>query len=45
MGVPTTDYYGLEGRQNAHITLDGFRVPEANRLQHADSFDDTAGCC
>ena len=27
--------------QNADLTLDGVRVPEANRLQHADSFNDT----
>jgi glutaryl-CoA dehydrogenase len=27
--------------QNADITLDGVRVPEANRLQNANSFDDT----
>jgi glutaryl-CoA dehydrogenase len=29
--------------QNADITLDGVRVPEANRLQNANSFDDTNG--
>lgn len=28
--------------QNADIVLDGCRVPEADRLQHADSFADTA---
>jgi glutaryl-CoA dehydrogenase len=28
--------------QNADITLTGCRVPEADRLQHADSFKDTA---
>jgi glutaryl-CoA dehydrogenase len=28
--------------QNAHITLDGVRVPEENRLQEANSFKDTA---
>jgi glutaryl-CoA dehydrogenase len=28
--------------QNANIVLDGCRVPEANRLQHANSFKDTA---
>jgi glutaryl-CoA dehydrogenase len=28
--------------QNADIVLDDCRVPEANRLQHADSFKDTA---
>jgi glutaryl-CoA dehydrogenase len=27
--------------QNADIELDGVRVPEANRLQNANSFDDT----
>src|SRR6266700_531316 len=28
--------------EHAHITLDGVRVPEENRLQRADSFADTA---
>jgi glutaryl-CoA dehydrogenase len=28
--------------QNAHITLDGVRVPESHRLQLANSFKDTA---
>src|SRR6201999_3261411 len=28
--------------QNADIVLDDCRVPEANRLQHASSFKDTA---
>jgi glutaryl-CoA dehydrogenase len=28
--------------QNAQITLTGVRVPEENRLQHANSFRDTA---
>ncbi|MFQ6148241.1 acyl-CoA dehydrogenase family protein [Streptomyces seoulensis] len=32
----------LRGVQNAHIVLDGVRVPEDNRLQRADSFRDTA---
>ncbi|GAA5041210.1 acyl-CoA dehydrogenase family protein [Streptomyces similanensis] len=32
----------LRGVQNAHIILDGVRVPEDNRLQRADSFRDTA---
>ncbi|GAA3757253.1 acyl-CoA dehydrogenase family protein [Streptomyces tremellae] len=32
----------LRGVQNAHIVLDGVRVPEANRLARADSFRDTA---
>ena len=27
--------------QNADLTFDGVRVPEANRLQNANSFDDT----
>ncbi|MBP0456937.1 acyl-CoA dehydrogenase family protein [Streptomyces montanisoli] len=36
------DKISLRGVQNAHIVLDGVRVPEANRLQHADSFRDTA---
>src|ERR1039458_2266178 len=36
------DNIALRVVQNAHITLDGVRVPEANRLQRADSFRDTA---
>jgi len=32
----------LRAVQNADITLDGVRVPESLRLQHADSFRDTA---
>lgn len=36
------DKIALRGVQNAHITLDGVRVPEADRLQRADSFRDTA---
>ena len=36
------DKIALRVVQNAHITLDGVRVPEANRLQRADSFQDTA---
>jgi glutaryl-CoA dehydrogenase len=28
--------------QNGHITLTGCRVPESDRLQHADTFKDTA---
>src|ERR1022692_2327307 len=36
------DKIALRVVQNAHITLDGVRVPEANRLQRADSFRDTA---
>ena len=35
------DKIALRVVQNAHITLDAVRVPEANRLQHANSFDDT----
>ncbi|MEW2347583.1 acyl-CoA dehydrogenase family protein [Streptomyces sp. NPDC006684] len=31
----------LRGVQNAHLALDGVRVPEADRLQHAESFADT----
>ena len=37
------DKIALRVVQNAHITLDGVRVPEENRLQRADSFADTAG--
>ncbi len=36
------DKIALRVVQNAQITLDGVRVPEANRLQRADSFKDTA---
>jgi glutaryl-CoA dehydrogenase len=36
------DKIALRVVQNARITLDGVRVPEANRLQHATSFRDTA---
>jgi glutaryl-CoA dehydrogenase len=32
----------LRGVQNAHITLDGVRVAEENRLQRANDFRDTA---
>ena len=32
------DKIALRVVQNAYITLDGVRVPEANRLQRADSF-------
>jgi glutaryl-CoA dehydrogenase len=31
----------LRGTQNADLTFDGVRVPEANRLQNANSFQDT----
>jgi glutaryl-CoA dehydrogenase len=37
-----TDKIALRVVQNAHITLDGVRVPEENRLQEANSFADTA---
>jgi glutaryl-CoA dehydrogenase len=37
-----TDKIALRVVQNAHITLDGVRVPEENRLQQANSFADTA---
>src|SRR5580698_29544 len=36
------DKIALRVVQNAHITLDGVRVPEENRLQQANSFRDTA---
>jgi glutaryl-CoA dehydrogenase len=36
------DKIALRVVQNAHITMDGVRVPEENRLQRADSFKDTA---
>ena len=36
------DKIALRVVQNALITLDGVRVPEANRLQRANSFRDTA---
>jgi glutaryl-CoA dehydrogenase len=36
------DKIALRVVQNARITLDGVRVREANRLQHATSFRDTA---
>ena len=44
-GFSTTkmrDKIALRVVQNASITLDGVRVPEANRLQNANSFRDTA---
>src|SRR6201992_2041366 len=37
-----TDKIALRVVQNAHITPDGVRVPEENRLQEANSFADTA---
>jgi glutaryl-CoA dehydrogenase len=36
------DKIALRVVQNAHITLDGVRVPEENRLQNANTFRDTA---
>jgi glutaryl-CoA dehydrogenase len=36
------DKIALRVVQNAHITMDGVRVPEANRLQNANTFRDTA---
>ncbi|MBT2500924.1 acyl-CoA dehydrogenase family protein [Curtobacterium sp. ISL-83] len=36
------DKIALRGVQNADIVLDGVRVPESRRLQHADSFRTTA---
>lgn len=40
--VDLEDKIALRAVQNALITLDGVRVPEANRLQEAHSFRDTA---
>jgi glutaryl-CoA dehydrogenase len=40
--VKMEDKIALRVVQNAHITLDGCRVPEENRLQEANSFRDTA---
>jgi glutaryl-CoA dehydrogenase len=40
--VKQTDKIALRVVQNAHITLDGVRVPEENRLAGANSFADTA---
>ncbi|HLK00343.1 MAG TPA: acyl-CoA dehydrogenase family protein [Streptosporangiaceae bacterium] len=40
--VKMRDKMALRVVQNAHITLDGVRVPEQNRLQRANSFRDTA---
>jgi glutaryl-CoA dehydrogenase len=40
--VKMRDKIALRVVQNAAITLDGVRVPEANRLQNASSFRDTA---
>jgi glutaryl-CoA dehydrogenase len=41
--VKIEDKIALRVVQNARITLAGVRVPEANRLQRADSFRQTAG--
>jgi glutaryl-CoA dehydrogenase len=40
--VDLQDKIALRVVQNAHITLEGVRVPEENRLQEAHSFRDTA---
>ena len=40
--VAMKDKIALRVVQNAHISLEGVRVPEANRLQNASSFRDTA---
>jgi alkylation response protein AidB-like acyl-CoA dehydrogenase len=40
--VDLEDKIALRAVQNAHITLDGLRVPEENRLQEAHSFRNTA---
>ncbi|MGY1917014.1 acyl-CoA dehydrogenase family protein [Blastococcus sp. SYSU DS0973] len=40
--VDLEDKIALRVVQNAHITLDGVRVPEENRLQEAHSFRETA---
>jgi glutaryl-CoA dehydrogenase len=40
--VDLEDKIALRAVQNAHITLEGVRVPEENRLQNANSFRDTA---
>ena len=40
--VKMRDKIALRVVQNAHITLDGVRVPESHRLQGANSFKDTA---
>jgi glutaryl-CoA dehydrogenase len=40
--VAMQDKIALRVVQNAHISLEGVRVPEANRLQRAESFRDTA---
>ncbi len=40
--VAMRDKMALRVVQNAHISMEGVRVPEANRLQNANSFRDTA---
>jgi glutaryl-CoA dehydrogenase len=40
--VAMQDKIALRVVQNAHISMEGVRVPEANRLQNASSFRDTA---
>jgi glutaryl-CoA dehydrogenase len=40
--VDLEDKIALRAVQNAHITLEGVRVPEENRLQEANGFKDTA---
>jgi glutaryl-CoA dehydrogenase len=40
--VAMRDKIALRVVQNAHISMEGVRVPEANRLQNANSFRDTA---
>ena len=40
--IKIADKMALRTVQNAEITLDGVRVPEAKRLQNANSFKDTA---
>src|SRR3712207_9435993 len=40
--VNIEDKIALRVVQNAHITLEGVRVPEENRLQEAHSFRETA---
>ncbi|RBY91465.1 acyl-CoA dehydrogenase [Blastococcus sp. TBT05-19] len=40
--VDLEDKIALRAVQNAHITLEGVRVPEENRLQEAHSFRETA---
>lgn len=39
---PRSDFLALRVVQNAEIHLRGVRVPEADRLAHASSFEDTS---